>query len=174
LSDEALRPPPTRAAGLLRYGCGMSSSVKTSAKEPRMQRNSLWLSTVALAAALAAFQAGAEPGAALPAAGRFGSVTVISGGVDLDQAAAFKQAAPQYPLRVVFSVRGGNYAVADEFTLLHKGSVVAQVPDAGPWLLIDAPAGTYTMQARIEGRTVERAVTVGRSGNTVHWVVAAS
>lgn len=139
-----------------------------------MHRNSLWLSIVALSAALTAFQVDAEPGAALPAAGNFGSVTLISGGVDSDESNAFKQAAPRYPLRVVFSVPGGSYAVPDEFTLLHNGSVVAQVPSAGPWLLIDAPPGQYTMRARIEGRTVERAVTVGRSGSTVHWVVSAS
>jgi hypothetical protein len=139
-----------------------------------MHRTALWLSTAALTLTLAAFGVGAEPDATISPPSSFASVMVISGGVDADEAAAFKQAAPRYPLRVVFSVRGGEYAVPDQFTLLHKGSVVAQMPSAGPWLLIDAPPGVYTMQARIDDRVVERAVTVGRGGSTVQWVVPSS
>ena len=135
-----------------------------------MHRNALWLSTAALTAALSAFQVGAEPGA-LPAATSYGAVMMISGGADSDEAALFKQAAARYPLRVVFSVRGGEYAVPDQFTLLRKGTVMAQMPPAGPWLLIDVPPGRYVLQARIDDRVVERAVNVSRTGSTVQWVL---
>jgi hypothetical protein len=130
------------------------------------------ISTAALATALAAFQVYAEPaGAALPMATESGAVTVVSGGVDLDEAERMKQAAGQYPLRVVFSVPGGNYAVPQEFTLMQGQQTMVKIASAGPWLLIDLPPGAYTMQARVEGRVFERTVTVNRRGNTVHWVV---
>jgi hypothetical protein len=138
-----------------------------------MYRTAHWLSTVALATGLGAFQVYAEPGdATLPMATEAGPVTVISGGVDLDEAQRMKQAAGRYPLRVVFSVPGGNYAVPEQFTLLQGKQAMVTIPSAGPWLLIDLPPGAYTLQAKVEDRVFTRSVTVsGRGGNTVHWVV---
>ncbi len=136
-----------------------------------MPRTAHWISTAALATAFAAFQVYAEPGDGLPMATESGAVTVISGGVDLDEAERMKQAAGRYPLRVVFSVPGGNYAVPQEFTLMQGTQTVLKIQSAGPWLLIDLPPGAYTMQARVEGRVFDRAVTVNRRGSTVHWVV---
>jgi hypothetical protein len=138
----------------------------------RTARTAQWLSTVVLASGLGAFQVYAEPGdALLPMATEAGPVTVISGGVDLDEAARMKQAAGRYPLRIVFSVPGGNYAVPEEFTLMQGSQAMVKIPSAGPWLLIDLPPGAYTMQARVEGRVFDRPVTVSRRGSTVHWVV---
>ena len=138
-----------------------------------MHRTAHWLSTVALATSLGAFQVYAESGdALLPIATEAGPVTVISGGVDLEEAERMKQAANRYPLRVVFSVPGGNYAVPQEFTLMQGTQVMVKIPAAGPWLLIDLPPGAYTLQARIDDRVFVRPVTVsGGRGNTVHWVV---
>ena len=136
-----------------------------------MHRTAHWMSTVVLAAGLGAFQVYAEPGEALPLATESGAVTVISGGVDLDEAQRMKQAAGRYPLRVVFSVPGGNYAVPEEFTLLQSGNAMVKIASAGPWLLIDIPPGAYTLQVRVDDRVLERPVTVNRRGNTVYWVV---
>jgi hypothetical protein len=130
-----------------------------------------WLSTVALATSLAAFQVYAEPGDPLPMATESGAVTIISGGVDLDEAERMKQAAGRYPLRVVFSVAGGNYAVPDEFTVMQGNKAMVKIAAAGPWLLIDMPPGKYTLQARVDDRVFKRAVTVSARGNTVHWTV---
>ena len=130
-----------------------------------------WMSTVALATALGAFQVYAETGDALPIPTESGSVTVISGGVDLDEAERMKQAAGRYPLRVVFSVPGGNYAVPDEFALMQGGNTMVKILSAGPWLLIDLPPGAYTLQARVDGRVLERTVNVSRRGSTVYWEV---
>lgn len=136
-----------------------------------MHRTAQWISTIALATGLGAFQVHAQSSDALPMAIESGAVTVISGGVDLDEAERMKQAAGRYPLRVVFSVPGGSYAVPDEFTLMQRGDTMVTILTAGPWLLIDLPPGAYTMQARVEGRVFDRAITVSRRGSTVHWVV---
>lgn len=112
----------------------------------------------------------------LPEPQRFGSVSVVNGGVDLDEAERLRRLSPQYPLSIVFSVRDGNYAVADNFTIRRDGQPVAEVPNAGPWLLVDLPPGRYTLQAEFEGQVVERPLTVGsqKRGSTVHWVAPAS
>ncbi len=136
-----------------------------------MHRTTLWISTVALASALGAFQVYAQSGDALPIATESGPVSVISGGVDLDEADRMKRASGRYPLRVVFSVPGGSYAVPDEFKLMRDGSEMVSIPAAGPWLLIDLPPGKYTLQARVEDRVFDRTVTVDRSGSTVYWQV---
>jgi hypothetical protein len=137
-----------------------------------MNRTTHWLSTAVLATGLGAFQVYAEPGdAMLPMATEAGPVTIISGGVDLDEAERMKQAAGRYPLRVVFSVPGGNYAVPEQFTLMQGSQEMVKIASAGPWLLIDLPPGAYKLQARVEDRVFERAVTVNRRGNTLHWVV---
>lgn len=136
-----------------------------------MNRTAHYVSVAALATALSAFQVSAQPADGLPMATESGPVTVISGGVDLDEAERMKQAAGRYPLRVVFSVPGGSYAVPEEFTLMQGGTTMVKIPSAGPWLLIDLPPGAYTLQARVEDRVFERPVTVSRKGNTVYWTV---
>jgi hypothetical protein len=114
--------------------------------------------------------------AEVPEPQRFGNVSVINGGTDLDEAERLRRMSPQYPLSVVFSVRGGDYAVADEFVIRRDGQPVAEVSNAGPWLLVDLPPGRYSLQADFQGRVVERPFTVSRNGggSTVHWVAPAS
>jgi hypothetical protein len=107
--------------------------------EVRMHGTARFISIAALAASLGTLQVRAQSETALPQAAQFGPVTVISGGVDLDEAQRLKQASGRYSLSVVFSVPGGNYAVPQQFTLTQRGNVMAQIPSAGPWLLIDLP-----------------------------------
>ena len=102
---------------------------------------------------------------------RFDRVTVISGGVTLDEAAAVKRLAARYPLRVVLSGRGGDYYIADHLSVLQRGQLVAELTDAGPWLLMDLPPGRYTLLGRFSGLTMSRDVTVSGAGTTLHWVV---
>lgn len=130
-----------------------------------------WVAAAALSAlvggALAQEFAGTDR---LPEPRSFGNVRVISGGVDLDQAELMRKAQSRYPLRIVYSVRGGgSYAVPDELVLMQGDEVIAQVPSAGPWVLIDLPPGNYKLRSTFEGRTAERTVRVGRVGQTVHW-----
>lgn len=107
----------------------------------------------------------------LPQAQTFGDVSVVSGGVDLGQAELMRKAQSRYPLRIVYNVRGSNaYAVPDELSVMRGDEIIAQVPSAGPWVLMDLPPGTYKLRSTFEGRSVERTVRVGREGQTVHWV----
>ena len=102
----------------------------------------------------------------------YAGVQVINGGVDLDQADAIKRIQSRYPLRVEISGRGGAYYVADRLKLLQGGDVVAEIPDAGPWLLMDVPPGRYTLVGDFGNTEVRRDVTVPtHNGTKVSMVV---
>jgi hypothetical protein len=106
-----------------------------------------------------------------PAPQSYGGVSVINGGVDLDQAEAIKRIQSRYPLRVEISGRAGDYYVADRLKLLQGSDVVAEIPDAGPWLLMDVPPGRYTLVGDFGNTEVRRDVTVSNHGAKVSMVV---
>jgi len=116
----------------------------------------------------------ATDASAAPAPQAYGRVQAINGGVDSDQATAIKQMAPQYKLRVELSGRRGEYEVADNLKLTQRGETVAEIPDAGPWVLLDVPPGHYTLQGQFGEQRVQRDVRVAGSGTTVHWVLPAT
>ena len=101
----------------------------------------------------------------------YAAIEVVNGGADLDEAKAIERIAAQYPLRVEISGRGGAYYVTDHLTLMQRDSVVADIPDAGPWVLMNVPAGRYTLVGDFGGTQLRRNVTVADSGTMVHWVV---
>ncbi|HSW21617.1 MAG TPA: hypothetical protein VLJ62_02525, partial [Burkholderiaceae bacterium] len=114
--------------------------------------------------------ASADPMAA-PVAQRYDKVSVVNGGASIDEAAAIKRIAPQYKLRVEISGRGGDYYVADRLQLMQRGEVIAEIPEAGPWLLIYVPPGHYTLVGEFADRKLQRDVNVAAAGTTVHWVL---
>lgn len=117
--------------------------------------------------------AAADPMAA-PVAQRYDEVSVVNGGASIDEAAAIKRIAPQYKLRVEISGRGGDYYVADRLQLVQRGEVIAEIPEAGPWLLIDVPPGHYTLLGEFADHRLQRDVSVATAGTTVHWVLPSS
>src|SRR5262245_9196085 len=115
-----------------------------------------------------------------PAAVKYERVDVINGGATFEEADAIKRIAPQYKLRVEISGHGGDYFVADKMKVIQKGqqgkqeavsTVIAEIPNAGPWLLLDVPAGRYTLLGDFGTTQVKRDVVVAGSGTTVHFVV---
>lgn len=104
----------------------------------------------------------------------YNGLTVLNGGVDLDDAAVLKRMSPQYSLRIIMSGRGGTYFVADSMSIVRQGQVVAEIPEAGPWVLTNLPPGRYTLQGRFNGVPLSREVTIGAGGTTVNWVMPAN
>ena len=128
---------------------------------------------VALAGAVLAqtsAPAGADPGT--PPAPRVRSangVEYLSGGAGEESRAAIDAQRSAFPLRLVFSVAGGAYAVADHVDVSGASGKVLGVDNAGPLLLVKVPPGDYTVAASYGGKTEQRKVKVGRDGATVHW-----
>lgn len=106
-----------------------------------------------------------------PAPQSYGGIQVINGGVDLDQADAIKRIQSRYPLRVEISGRGGDYYVADRLKVLQRDKVVAEIPDAGPWLLMDVPPGRYTLVGDFGNTEIRRDVVVTTNGAKVSLLV---
>lgn len=104
----------------------------------------------------------------------YNKVNVVNGGASLEEAAAVKRMASQYSLRVIISGRAGAYYVADKLSVMRQGSLVAQIPDAGPWVLMDLPPGHYQLLGEFGGMQLRRDVTVTVGGTTVNWVVPAT
>jgi hypothetical protein len=143
-------------------------------KESFMKTRTHWVSALGLCAALGAapaLHAAEDEVVAAPSPQRYDTLSVINGGASDEEADAIKRIAPQYKLRVELSGRGGEYDVADRLTIKRNGEVVAEVPNAGPWLLMDVPAGRYTLIGEFADRQVQRTVTVADAGTTVHWVL---
>jgi hypothetical protein len=132
-----------------------------------------WLLALGACTALAAVDAYAADDETVPAPSpqRFENVEVINGGSSYEEVDAIKRVAPQYRLRVELSGRNGEWDVADRLKVLQNDRVIAEVPDAGPYLLMDVPAGRYTLVGEFADRLVRRDVQVADSGTTVHWVL---
>jgi hypothetical protein len=138
----------------------------------KLQKN--LLASLGFFAALAAAPAWAQGDTSFatpPAPQNYSGIDVVNGGADLDVADAIKRIQSRYNLRVEISGRGGQYYVADHLKLMQRGTVMAEIPDAGPWLLMDVPPGRYTLVGDFGGTEVKRDVVVPANGTKVSWVV---
>lgn len=113
--------------------------------------------------------------APLPATRQAGDITYVTGGVAYEEVPAFKEARRDYPLAIEIYEKAGsrNQFTADtQVKLIDKGgAVVFDAQADGPYMLVRAPAGQYTMQASLNGRTVTKQVTVNSHGTTNAVVV---
>lgn len=128
---------------------------------------------LALSSALVLASPVAPPAADLPIE-TINQITVVNGGIGLDESQAIKRIAAQFSLRVVISGRGGDYHVADRLEITRHGTSVLALHDAGPWLLVNLPPGQYLLSGVFDGQPISRPVTVTAAGTTAHWVLPAS
>ncbi len=100
----------------------------------------------------------AEP--SLPPEQHFGAVGYVSGGVGELQAKAFEKQMGKFNLTIEVLERAGR---RDEFTANSEvkimdrlGHELLDTKAAGPFVLVDLPAGKYSVEADLAGRTVKR------------------
>jgi hypothetical protein len=85
----------------------------------------------------------------------------VAGGIGSDEVDALRQMAPFYSLQVVTAARSGAYLAGVHVRIVGPADrLVLDMTVDAPWLLIDLPAGRYTVLATFRGKTVERRVTV--------------
>ncbi len=116
----------------------------------------------------------APPGASATAAGapkvqRAGGIEYVNGGIGEESRAALQALQPEFPLRLVFSTRGGEYFVADTVTVGDDRGQLLALPSVGPILMLKLPPGDYTVNAIYSGRTEQKQIKVGHAAQTVNW-----
>ncbi|HLU01040.1 MAG TPA: carboxypeptidase regulatory-like domain-containing protein [Burkholderiaceae bacterium] len=132
------------------------------------------LSRLAVATTLAVgLSAVAVAQGGLPEPKTANGVEYVTGGFSEDGAGAFKQAEASYPLSLVFAEDAGGGSrpyVADVEVVIKddSGSVVLNVPAAGPYFLAKLKPGKYSVEATYMGKTQTQEVSVGQGGATRH------
>lgn len=90
-------------------------------------------------------------------------VRYLSGGVGETEIQAMRDAAPRYNLSLLMAARDGSYLSNVDVKIQQKGGkpVLATVTE-GPMLLADLPAGSYTLTATAEGRTLNEKIALAK------------
>jgi len=125
-----------------------------------------------LAAALCAGAAFAQPAPSAPAPARVqvqGGVEYLNGGAGEEERAAIVAQSAGLPLRIVFSVSGGAYAVVDHVDVAGAAGKVLGLDNAGPLLAIKVPPGEYTIDVTVAGKSERRPIRVGTQAVILNW-----
>lgn len=105
----------------------------------------------------------------LPVEQTQGEVRYRTGGIGLEESTAFKSAIGKHSATLVLTSHSGsaNEYLADVPVTITdaRGREVLKVA-AGPYLLLDLPAGNYTATARYQEQTLTRKFSVGANKGT--------
>ena len=63
-----------------------------------------------------------------------------------------RQPHPEYPLKLEFSQRSGNYIAEVDVAIYRDGSRIQSIHSEGPWLFVDLEPGNYSVVAEYNGR----------------------
>lgn len=90
------------------------------------------------------------------------SVTFVSGGIGMVEKKWFDTQSKDYALKVTYSDTTGHHLAGVNVTLADsKGTTVLSAITEGPYLLVNAKPGTYTLTSAYEGATKTSKVTLG-------------
>lgn len=117
---------------------------------------------LAAGCAVLAASALAQQPAGVPPLKTEGAARYACGGIGIDESTAFRAAAGQHALSLLFAAPGGDYQADVQVRIADaKGAQVLDVRADGPVCLIDLPHGSYTVEARRgEGAAQKRSVAI--------------
>lgn len=115
------------------------------------------------AAAAAAVQAQAldEVESPVPRVERAGPVEYVNGGAGEESRASIDQLRAFFPVRNVFSGRGGQYVVAERVTVRGALDAPVEIRNAGPILVMNLPRGDYTLEVEVGGQVQRKQLRIG-------------
>lgn len=122
-----------------------------------------WGATAVVVAMMFTTLASGADTSALPAEVVQGNVRYVSGGIGEDAVMAFKQAAAEYPLELLFAQKASPndvYLAGVKVTVRQSGKVLLDTESGGPFLLAHLPSGKYQIEAVSEGVTRQQTVDV--------------
>lgn len=95
--------------------------------------------------------------------GADGSVSFVSGGTGASEKNWFKANASQFNLKVTYNDTTGHNLAGVNTTLTNSsGETVVSTTTEGPFLLVKAKPGTYTLASTYEGVSQSKKVTLGK------------
>ena len=100
-----------------------------------------------------------------------GAVTLLHGGVGVDERDAMEHARARYNLRLTFAIKGsGAYLSGIRVQISnHQGTSRVDTIASGPWLFARLPAGDYVVTATADKQTLHHKVSI--KGNAPReWV----
>jgi hypothetical protein len=84
--------------------------------------------------------------------GREGDIAFLSGGVGQSEREILKEMGKDYPLKLIFSKKSGEYLSDVGVKILgQKDQSIFTTVSNGPWLFINLPPGTYCLEANFKG-----------------------
>ena len=98
-----------------------------------------------------------------------GGVEYLNGGAGEEERAAIVAQSTDLLLRIVFSVAGGAYVVADHVDVANAGAKVLSLDNVGPLLAIKVPPGDYTIEVTVAGKSERRPIRVGEKAVILNW-----
>jgi len=104
-----------------------------------------------------------------PVIERSAGVEYINGGAGFEARDAMAAVQSRFPLRIVFSGKGGEYVVADTVSVRDQSREVLSVKNAGPLLMVNLPPGKYTIEASYLGKPQTTTVQLSREVRTLNW-----
>jgi hypothetical protein len=121
-------------------------------------------------AARAQTASGTDPGAPPPPrVHSAGGVEYLNGGAGEEARQQIVAQSAGFLLRIVFSVAGGVYAVADHVDVANAGGKLLGVDAAGPLLVIKVAPGDYVIDVTAGGKPERRPIHVGTQPVTLNW-----
>jgi hypothetical protein len=96
-------------------------------------------------------------------------IEYINGGAGFEARDEIAAVQSGFPLRIVFSGKGGEYVVADTVTVRDQNRELLRVKDAGPLLMVNLPPGKYTIEASYLGKPQTTTIALGREVRTLNW-----
>ncbi len=91
--------------------------------------------------------------------------TYVSGGIGIHGKEQIEALAHDYRLKLTFATNTGHFLADVDVTITDKaGATIVQTTTKGPILLVNLPAGTYTVTSSYEGVTKTQKAVVGAAG----------
>jgi hypothetical protein len=103
---------------------------------------------------------------AVPPVQTSNGVRYMNGGVGVGERDAMRGAGRDFGLHLSFSeATSGHYVAGVDLSIADAhGGTVFTLPNAGPWVYVDLPPGSYRVTADYQGRTQTQRVSVGDGG----------
>ena len=88
-------------------------------------------------------------------------IRYLSGGIGDDELAQIEAAKASYNVKILLAEKSGHYISGVHLTLSSLlGDKLVDIPSAGPFVLLQVPAGTYQIEATYEGHTQQQRTTI--------------